>query len=767
MLVVQITSGTDYYLCAPPGVVFPSQDPQQSSSNSPDFSSITIHSTAPAPPSPNPITVTATDSPSAREQLLQAFSPASLQQPQALPSRIFPQHRMPPNLTFKPLGIVGHHPIPQDILEALQPHHNPDVTPNLQQQPYQLQPPYPYSPAMQDLLQSLPPDVLKLIPPEEYAGLSPLYHSSAFLLPKPSSNKLSLILNLRAWNNSQEHRPPKFKLPTVYSLRHKLLLAGLEGKPMFFTTWDLKNFYWALKGPIFRFATVDSHNQLQVWQLDAVPFGWDKACFVGQQSHLAAFREVPKPPDTEADVYIDDGLGSGAVEQLLNDYTEAIIGTLQSKGFPISEKSHPVASQSQTYIGKKYQSHKIENTIERGSKLLLLYAITVCAPYLSHKYLERMLGISIYGVCHNSGYCHAAFLRVMVEKHKAGTATPFFRTSLASLWAQCMSPWDFSGFFPLARVESPKIYVDAGPFFIGLVFKLQGIWKSMSVPLGAEQLTIPLEKRQQASELFGVLVAIRMCMRYHIIKPTFVLDSTTAFYACIKGSVPTSSWIRVRTLQRISTLVQRKKFLAYLQMINTRYHPADIPSRTFHTLQNAPQDVQDKLFHIATHPTLLTSTPQKHDPDCSRGAWSTPNWLRWYILKSDHPPTHDLFADHTNALTESYSDIQHPFDPQVLQSQITFFQPPYEQLQTAWDACQPFLPSLAGMWGLVPFHFFMEEIVKTYPYHICNSRMQVNYQHPTLQGKRANFKSTLFYMPALEHNHLPYPTHCQCHYFNL
>ena len=763
MLVVQITSGTDYYLCAPPGVIFPSKDQQQSTSNSQPLSNLSPHTTAPLAPHLPDTNPTSTSS---REDLLQEFSPNQLQQPQVRPTTIFPQHKMPQELSFKPLGIVGHHPIPQDILEALQPQHNPEVKPNPDPKPYQLQPPYPYSEAMQDLLKSLPPEVIKLIPPEEHSAMQPLYHASAFLLPKPSSNKLSLILNLRAWNTSQDHLPPKFNLPTVYSLRHKLLLAGLEGKTMYFTTWDLKNFYWALKGPIFRFATVDSLQRLQVWQLDAVPFGWDKACFVGQQAHLAAFREVPKPTDTEANVYIDDGLGSGPVKELLNQYTEEVMATLKSKGFPISEKSHPEASESQNYIGKNYQSHRIANTQERGSKLLLLYAITVCAPYLSPKYLERMLGISIYGVSHNSGYSHAAFLRVLVDKHKACTATPFFRNSLAALWAQCMSPWDFSGFFPLRRPESPKVYVDAGPFFIGLVFQLKGVWKSMSVPLGAEQLAISLDRRQQASELYGVLVAVRTCMTYGIIKPTLVLDSTTAFFACIKGSVPTHCWTRTRTLQRISTLVQRKKFLAYLQLVNTRFHPADIPSRSFHNLQDAPRSVQEKLFHIATHPSLLTTHTQPYDPDCSRGAWSTPNWLRWYILKAQHPPTFDLFADHTNALAEDFANLEHPFEPQMLDQHTTFFQPPYEKLQAAWTACQPHLPTSAGMWGLVPYHFYMEVIVKDYHHHICHSRMQVNYQHPTLHGSRALFKSTLFYLPALDQDHQPLPTQCHCHYFN-
>jgi len=782
LLVVQITSGTDYYLCAPPGVIFPSTDPQQSDSNlqqpllpphilplppttMPSSTEASHGSTEAETDSTDTQTVTAQDSPTQRETLLQEFSPNQLQFPQQLPTTTYPQQKVPPDLKFKPLGRVGQHPIPQHILQALQPQHNTDIQPNPDPKPYQLQPPYPYAEAMQELLQSLPSEVIKLIPPEDYQGLTPLYHASAFLLPKISSNKLSLILNLRAWNKSQDHLPPKFKLPTVYSLRHKLLLAALADKPMFFTTWDLKNFYWAMKGPIFRFATVDSQSRLQVWQLDAVPFGWDKACFVGQTTHLAAFSGVPKPPETDADVYIDDGLGSGADEQLLNTYTAAVMDELQQQGFPISEKSHPIASQSQNYIGKHYQSREISNTSERSSKILLLYAITVCAPYLSHTYLERVLGISIYGVSHNSGYSHAAFLRVLVDKKKTCTATPYFRTSLASLWAQCFSPWHISGFFPIQQQDSPRIYIDAGPHLIGLVFQLQGHWKSMSVPLGKHERSMDLEVRQQASELFGVLAAVRICLDFSIHKPTFVLDSSSAFYACIKGSTKSSSWVRMRTLQKISVLVQRNQFLAFLQMINTKFHPADIPSRTFHPLQPAPQNVMARLFHIATHPTLVQSQPQAYVPDCSRDAWSTPNWLRWFIMKSAHPPTIDLYADHTNALAPEYFDLQHPLDPLVTPGHTAFFQPPYAILQPAWQQCLALIPSLAGLWGLVPCRFYHDVIKLSIPTHICTFRAQVNYQHPTLQGDRASFKSTLFYIPAIPTIHNPHPP-CHCHYLS-
>ena len=138
---------------------------------------------------------------------------------------------------------------------------------------------------------------------------------------------------------------------------------------MWFTTWDLKNFYWALKGPIIRFATLSKDNQLQIWRLDCVPFGWDKACYLGQTVHLNLLQQVPKPQDVDSDVYIDDGLAMGPDPYLLTKYTSKVTQKLKDEGFPISEKSHLIAEESQKYIGKLYQDALIQNTPERLAKL--------------------------------------------------------------------------------------------------------------------------------------------------------------------------------------------------------------------------------------------------------------------------------------------------------------------------------------------------------------------------------------------------------------
>ena len=149
------------------------------------------------------------------------------------------------------------------------PQFNSAVLPRKDPIPFQAPPVFPYCQPLHELITSLNPDHIELINPDCYDHLEPLYHASAFLIPKVSSNKLSLILHLRRWNQSQVYMPPPFQLPSVYSLRKDLLIAAKAHLQMYFSTWDIKNFYWSLKGLSFRFATLSSigvgHSLYPLW----------------------------------------------------------------------------------------------------------------------------------------------------------------------------------------------------------------------------------------------------------------------------------------------------------------------------------------------------------------------------------------------------------------------------------------------------------------------------------------------------------------------
>ena len=738
-----MTAG-DYYLCAPPAFIFPSGQ-QQDPANSPQATYKT-----PQPQAPDPDT----------DHLLQQLSPTQLAQPQPAPRLMRLSSRSTQHLTFKPLGPVGHHVIPTTILDSLLPQHNSDVIPNDNIIPFTPPDLFPYDPALHQLVCSLSPTHIQLIQPT--SDLQPLYHASAFIIPKVSSNKLSLILHLRNWNKAQLYKPPAFKLPSCYTLRTKLLVAALKGVRLSFTTWDVKNFYWSLHACAMRFATTGPDGQTLIWQLRAIPFGWDKACFLGQTVHQTVVNKVPKPLNTTSELYIDDGLAMGEPQAVVTEYTAKVTQQLQAEGFIISDKSNLIANHSQEYIGKTYSSDGIANTTMRMIKLTALLLTASQAPFLTHKYVERLLGVTAYAVSHTSSFAALSYLRSIHQMECLHTGTGFKLTaSLTTALAVALVPWRMQGFFPIRVPDSPLIYVDAGPLHIGLVFKLNNQWFQVSEPLPNYILQQSPVYRQQAAELYGVLVAMRLAYKYDIQQPTIVLDSTSAFGTCLKGST-NLAWARQKTLQRIQYLLQRKKSRFYIALINTRYHPADIPSRApSMTPKPCDQQVQAKLDYIATHPALISSTDNAYFPDISSDAWATPEHIRKLLLKSPAPPTWDLFADQFNALAIHYCSLQEPFTPAVLTEEFIFFyQPPYQLLNQTWSLCLPKLSHTAGFWGLVPTVFYEQHIEPSLPSgHICAMTLHLDYQHPTLPQPGATFLSTLFFIN-------PSPQECMCSLFS-
>ena len=123
-------------------------------------------------------------------------------------------------------------------------------------------------------------------------------------------------------------------------------------------------------------------------------------------------------------------------------------------------------------------------------------------------------------------------------------------------YAVAMCPWELQGFYAMNVPDSPKIYVDAGPFRVGVVFFDEGAWQQMSIPLPAYITNMPINRRQQSSEWFGVLVASQLSLELNIIQPTLVLDSVSAFGYVLKGST-TAKYSRARILMRLQTSVLR------------------------------------------------------------------------------------------------------------------------------------------------------------------------------------------------------------------
>ena len=688
------------------------------------------------------------------------FSPAVLGLPQAKPKALPKTYGLQnTQLSFKPLGPVGHYQIPEDILQQLHPAYNAAVKSRLEPEPFQPPPLFPYSQPLHDLILSLQPDHIQLVDPDNHGDLEPLYHASAFLIPKVSSNKLSLILHLRRWNKSQMYLPPAFKLPSVHSLRKDLLLASKAHSTMFFATWDVKNFYWSLKGLSFRFATLSPTGSIMVWVMHCIPFGWDKACYLGQSLHINIVSQVPRPLSIQPKVYIDDGLAMGPSQHETTDYTHRVMDTLADKGFILSEKSKPEAALNQDYIGKNYSNGRIANTPKRLASLLALYMAILTLPTLSPLLLTKLMGVSVYACCHTSNYASMSLLRLVAKCQHYTAPTYQLAQSLAATMAVAMAPWQLQGFFPLIMPDSPHVYVDAGPYWIGIVYFHQGHWQQTSYSLPPMILKIPINQRQQSSELWGVWQAIKLCNRLHILEPTLILDSASAFYTVIKGST-TIKKPRAYILLKIQTWVLRCLFRAYVLMINTRFHPADSPSREPLPDFTGPVTpaVMKQLDYIRTHPALLTVEPKAYDPDLSSNAWATPQWMRKVILRSPVPPTLDLFADQTNALTKNYCSLQQPFTEAVFQHPAVFFyQPPYEMLSDTWPLCRTAIKSMsAQLWGLVPAGFFSSNILPHSTSHCCSTLCHVDYDHTSAtHSPGAKFESVLFFFS---------PSVCMCKY---
>jgi len=269
-----------------------------------------------------------------------------------------------PHLTFKPMGQVGNFHIADHKLQQLHPAFNPDIHKNHLLKPYALPAIPAFDADLEKLILSMMPNIIKPVLQQDLT--IPLYHGTAFAIPKPSSNKLSLIINLAHWNASQLYKPPKFKLPSVYTMRSQLFHLHLQNQPVYFSKWDLSNFYWSLKTDLhFRFPLPRADGTVTICELDCLPFGWDKSPWLGQTIHQELLTTLPSPAEILDSVYIDDGLAMGPHPRQLELHTQDVLEMLAAAGFIISPKSEPQATLIKEFIGKLYTATSISNTMHR------------------------------------------------------------------------------------------------------------------------------------------------------------------------------------------------------------------------------------------------------------------------------------------------------------------------------------------------------------------------------------------------------------------
>ena len=117
-----------------------------------------------------------------------------------------------------------------------------------------------------------------------------------------------------------------------------------------------------------RLATVAANGDMLVWQLQCVPFGWDKACFLGQQTHHRVMQPVPRPPNTQPYIYIDDGLAMGPFRWNTVHYLILPSGVTRTQTTSLSQKSNPEAALQQSLLARP--KPKVPSNANRCSHIL-------------------------------------------------------------------------------------------------------------------------------------------------------------------------------------------------------------------------------------------------------------------------------------------------------------------------------------------------------------------------------------------------------------
>ena len=484
--------------------------------------------------------------------------------------------------------------------------------------------------------------------------------------------------------------------------------------------------------------------------MSVLPFGWDKAPWLGQTLHTSHVDQITKHEDIEKGIYIDDGLSFGPSTEELSTYVKEVLQHLEHNGYIISPKSQPEPTLSKEFIGKLYANCFIGNTEARAARLLMMTTIIVQAPYLSHTFLKKLMGSDVYAVCHHSSYACLGFLRYILAHGGYMKPDMKFRASMCAVAATALKAWTGQGFFLDDNPQGPMIFIDGSRQMVGIIAFVPSTneWMMESVPLPQWMMSRSGEKRQQLSELFASLAAIRFCLRHGISSFVIVMDSLGTLQTLLKGSTAFDLG-RSKILNKIQFLVNKKNLRIQLAYVPSEWNPADFPSRVLFTFQAIRGEALSRLQEIFRYPSIVNLQPLKvqQPVDYSHGAWSTPPGIREIIASSPHRPTLDLYADCSNAMAMTYCTVHQPLlASQLHREAICFFQPPYHSLETAWHQLQPHLSSIAGMWGLVPQSFFDEFVYDSVP-HICAFSAMIDYCHhaiPNTSG--ANFRSCLFFM---------------------
>ena len=216
-----------------------------------------------------------------------------------------------------------------------------------------------------------------------------------FLIPK-SSDKVSMIADLR-WVNTMSPSPmPTFILPTVGAVF--TFVAGFPPLVLWGATLDLTNFFWILRLPdefcgVFR---VDGG----FW--DALPFGWNLSPLVAQMTLTRVLQGALHFAGTKwgeewglgGFVYLDAVLILGVGKERVVEVVRVLVEEIRARRLILSKKSVLQPTGRVKWLGKWFDlgARSVENWTPTLVRLLTGVVFACMAP-MRVKQLDGLMGL--------------------------------------------------------------------------------------------------------------------------------------------------------------------------------------------------------------------------------------------------------------------------------------------------------------------------------------------------------------------------------------
>ncbi|EPS57343.1 hypothetical protein M569_17475 [Genlisea aurea] len=216
-----------------------------------------------------------------------------------------------------------------------------------------------------------------------------------FVIPK-STEKVSMIADLRYLNGFSPQPLPGFRLPTVrdvFGFISKFAPGALWGG-----TLDLSNFFWSLRLP----ESARGVFSVQGGWYDSLPFGWNMSPVIAQRTLVTLLDGFLGVVDERVGsdgvlgvfVYLDDVMVLSPSKRVCGEILQLLSKGLQSAGLLVSPKSVLLPSQRLKWLGKVFDlvEGSVANT-ERMIQKSLAVVLMSCLGSLSVRSLGRDLGV--------------------------------------------------------------------------------------------------------------------------------------------------------------------------------------------------------------------------------------------------------------------------------------------------------------------------------------------------------------------------------------